>query len=270
MGGAKKLARKATNTVAKTPGGKMLQRFSPVGAAVKAYGEGRDPVAAAADPGNYLGLNPGLAPKMVSTAGRMPGGMAAGGMGGNETIRNPDGTVKDVYKMDPTKSAGFNKLNEQAMAAPGSSPWAQMQMQKQGLEEAGQMEGAGRASQTALAQSQGQLMRTGGLSSGARTRMAMQATRDQSRDQQNVARQGMLSRLGIQDQDMGRQQDALSKISGTELNAQEKNIGLAAGDLQSQRDIDLEKYRKQMEMWGAAKTADAQVNAAGRGGGGKK
>jgi hypothetical protein len=181
-----------------------------------------------------------------------------------ESLRGQDGALKDQYKYDPTKSGAFGALKEQAMAAPGESPWAKMQLQKQGMEEMGAREGAGRAQSTALAEAQGQLMRTGGLGSGARTRMAMQSARDGARAQQDVARQGIASRLGIQEQDIGRQKELLGNVSGVELEGQNKNLGTLMGDVTNQGLFDLDKYKSQMAEWGAGKTANAQIAAANR------
>ena len=208
--------------------------------------------------------------KMMPTGqgGNYSSSLPTGGTAGpeRESLRDETGALKKEFTYDPTKSAAFGKLQEQAMAAPGESPWAKMQLQKQGLEQAGAAESAAKASASGLAQAQGNLMRQGGLGGGARTRMAMQGARDLSGAQQGVNMAGMKDRLGIQGQDIDRQQSALGNISATELEGQGKNLGTLMGDVTNKGLFDMEKYKKQMEVLAAGRTADAQTNAANNSG----
>lgn len=177
-------------------------------------------------------------------------------------LTDETGALKSQYSYDPTKSAAFTKMREQAMAAPGESPWAKMQLEKQGLEQAGQFDNAARSTANAVAQQQSNLARFGGLSGGARERMATTGMRDLARSNQDVARQGMMSRLGIQESDIGRQQDMLGRVGTTELEAQGKNIAALTGDVQGRGAFDMERYRQQMAAYGAEQTARGQERAA--------
>lgn len=178
------------------------------------------------------------------------------------------GNLQDRYKYDPTKSAAFVKMQEQAMAAPGESPWAKVQMQQQALEQSGAQDMAARTQAQALAQAQSGLARFGGLSGGARTRLAMQGQKDLLGAQQNVANQGLQSRLGITGQDIGRQQDLLGKVGTTELEGQGQNLNALTGDVKNKAAFDAERYAQQMAAYGAEQTARGQVAAAKSGGGG--
>lgn len=176
------------------------------------------------------------------------------------------GELIDKYKMDPYQGEAMKALKEQAFAQ-GDSPWAKMQLQKQQMEELQGKEGAGRAQNRALAEAQGQLLRTGGVSSGARARMAMQSAKDAARAQQEVARGGMAARLGIGQQDLDRKQGLLQKFGDVETASQQANIGQLTGDINRKAMFDMERYKQQMQAYGAQQAANAQASA---GGGGKK
>lgn len=255
MGGAKRAASKAVKKVtAKVPAAAPL---------IKLQGAMTDPLGVVTGQNALQALGVGGQQQAMAMGGA--GGVSAMGVApGFESLRDESGNLRSQYALDPSKSAAFAELQKQAMAKPGESAWAKMQLDRQGIEEQMQKEGAGRSAQTALAQTQGQLMRTGGLSSGARNRLAMQTSRDTARAQQDVARQGMLSRLGIGESDIGRQSQLLAQVGQTELGAQEKNLAQLTGDIQSKRDFDLERYRQQMAAFGADKTANAQIQAANR------
>lgn len=184
-----------------------------------------------------------------------------------EQLRDPStGKLRQEFQLDPTKSEAFLKLREQAMAAPGQSPWAKMQMEKQAMEESGGRDLAAKQQAQAMGQAQASLMRFGGMGGGARTSMARAGARDLMSAQQDVARQGMLARLGIGEQDIARQQDALGKVSATELDAQGRNIAQMTGDVQAKRDFDLERYKQQMAAYGASRSARAQEVSAQKSG----
>jgi hypothetical protein len=137
-----------------------------------------------------------------------------------------------------------------------------MQLQKQEIEQSQGRDQAAKAQAQGLAQAQSNLMRQGGLSSGARTRMAMQGARDLALDQQRVNAQGISQRLGIQEQDLGRKENLLKGFGDAESAAQEKNIGRMTDDLRAGSAFDMERYGQQMGAYGAAKTAEAQRAAA--------
>jgi len=259
MGSAKRFVKRATNSVKKTVSNptrmldpKRLAPFAP-GMAAALGGMG------AAGIGPKLGAG---ADGYVSSQGVNPGDGPV-----RESLRTADGKdLQEQFKYDPNKSGAFSKLKEQAMAEPGSSPWAKMQQQKQGVEQAGAADAAAKSSAQGLAQAQGNLMRQGGLGGGARTRMAMQGARDLAGAQQGVNRAGIQDRLGIQEQDINRTQDALGKVSSTELQGQGQNLATLQGDVKDKGLFDMEKYKQQMAVLGANKTANAQVAAANNSG----
>jgi hypothetical protein len=184
---------------------------------------------------------------------------------GFEGVRDvKTGQLLSQYKTDPYAGEALQALKGQAFAQ-GDSPWAKMQLDKQAMEQSGAADSAAQAQAQGLAQAQGNLMRQGGLSSGARTRMAMQGARDLAMAQQGVAGQGMKARLGIQEQDLNRKQDLLGKFGDAEAAATQQNIGLATGDIKAGTAFDMDRYGKQMEAYGAEKTAEGQRAAASAG-----
>lgn len=179
-----------------------------------------------------------------------------------ESLRDESGALKSQFAYDPSKSAAFSKLREQAMAQPGDSPWAKMQLEKQGLEQSGARDQAAQSALQGVAQQQSNLARFGGISGGARERLAASGARGLARSQQDVARQGMMDRLGITEQDIGRQQSALGAVGQEELTGQAKNIGALTGDVSGKSSFDMERYKEQMQAMAADKTANAQRAAA--------
>lgn len=187
---------------------------------------------------------------------------------GYEGIRDlRTGELLSQFKLDPYQGRASQVLSEQAFSQ-GASPWAQMQMQKQALEESQGIDKVAQEQARATAQAQSQMMRLGGLSQGARNRMAMDQARQAARAQQAVRAQGMGQRLGIEEQDINRKQDLLGRFSASEMQAQAGNIGALTQDVGRSGLFDMERYKKQMEAFGAQQAADAQ-RAAARGGGKK-
>ena len=187
---------------------------------------------------------------------------------GYEGVRDVmTGDLLDQYRSDPYQGEALQKLKEQAFAE-GDSPWAKMQLEKQGLEEGDLRDQASKSQAQAMAQAQSQMMRQGGLSGGARERMASQGAKDMMLARQGAARQGMMDRLNIQDQDMGRKTDLLKSFGDAESASNQQNIARTMGDVEKSTMFDLERYKQQMAAYGAKESAEAQRAAAG--GGGKK
>jgi hypothetical protein len=170
------------------------------------------------------------------------------------------GELLSQYRFDPYAGEAMQKLKEQAFAQ-GESPWAKLQLQKQQQEQMAGMDQASKQALQAMSQGQAALMR-GGLSSGARERMARQGARDLMMSRQGIARQGMGSRLGIQEQDLARKQSLLSDFGNAEQRAQQANIGQLTGDLGRLAQFDANRYNQMMAAYGAEQGAKAQRDAA--------
>lgn len=178
------------------------------------------------------------------------------------------GKLLDQYKFDPYQGEAVGKLKEQAFAQ-GDSPWAQLQLKKLGLEQSGLMDQAAKQQMQGMSQGQANLAMSGGLSTGARERMARMGARDLMMARQGISRQGAQGRMGIQESDINRKQGLLSDFANTEQKAQEMNLGTMKSDIDRQAMFEGNRYNEQMRAWAAKQSADAQ-RAAASGSRGKK
>lgn len=178
------------------------------------------------------------------------------------------GQLLDQYKFDPYKGEAVQKLREQAFAE-GDSPWAKLQQQKLALEQSGLMDSAAKQQLQGMSQGQAALAMSGGLSSGARERLARGGARDLMMARQGISRQGAQGRMGIQEQDLARKQGMLSDFANSEQRAQEMNLGALKEDVNRRAMFEGNRYNQGMQAWAAGQSADAQRAAARRSGGKK-
>jgi hypothetical protein len=272
MGGAKKLVKKATGVVKKLPGGKLYSK----------YAEAMNPLLRVAQGKNIVGRDLGAYLGMAGPAAMDLGGGFAKGSIDPETgeyispiemesgIRMPKyeslrdkatGKLKSDFAFDPYQGEMAQRLKSEATST-GFSPWAQAKLQQQTLEEQGQKDTAARTAQQGLSQGMSGLARFGGLSGGARERMGAQSARDLLMSKQDVARQGMLGRAGIQTEDLGRKQGLQGQFATAEQQAQAANLEAMRGDVTGKQQFDLSKYKDLMAAYGAQKSSDAQARAA--------
>lgn len=121
--------------------------------------------------------------------------------------------------------AGIN-LNKEGLEAlrkrglsQGPSDWAKLMEQSQRLEEQTARGRAGEQQAGAQSSAFSELARKGGLSSGARERLAMQGQRGLTSSMQDISRQGQENRLGIGLQDEQQRLNILSQLPGMEVQA---------------------------------------------------
>lgn len=171
------------------------------------------------------------------------------------------GELLSRFKLDPYSGEATQALKAQAFAE-GDSPWAKLQLAKQQQEQMAGMDAASKAGLQGMSQAQAQLASSGGLSTGARERMARGGSRDLMAARQAVGRQGIGSRLGIQSEDLDRKQGLLSDFATSESAANKFNIGQLQGDIERKAAFEGRRYDKGMEAYGAEQTANAQRAAA--------
>lgn len=174
------------------------------------------------------------------------------------------GELIDRYKYDPYSGQAAQALKEQAFSQ-GTSPWAQMQLQAQQLEQQKAQDLSSRQQQQAQGEAQSMLARGGGLSGGARAMLARQGARDQLMANQGVSRAGMEQRMGIGQADQERKQNLLQGFQDLESKGSQFNIGNLSQDLTARAAFDANRYNQQMSAYGAKQSAEAQ-RAAARGG----
>lgn len=124
----------------------------------------------------------------------------------------------------------------------GPSPWARLQNQSLSQQELGQREGAYQQAGTQAAEARGQLAMRGGLSSGARERLARDASRGAMAMSQNIGRDAMAARMQTGIQDEQNRMAQLAQLPGMELQA-------------------LQPEFQKTQLWGQARQADAKAMA---------
>lgn len=185
------------------------------------------------------------------------------------SLRDSQGNLKSQYTFDPTKSEAYNRINTQANSV-GPTDLAQAQLNAQKLDESNLQQNTSKQNLTALQQGQAALAQTGGLSSGARERMAVASNRNALQNQQQVGMGGAQARMGILSNDANLKQNLLGQIEGTQLGAQQTNLNALTQDTQAEALWNANQYGQNMGYWGSGKTADAQKAAAANQRGGKK
>lgn len=195
---------------------------------------------------------------------------------------NPIG-LKDAYKLDPYTisnpgSVQFNDLTSQLTGNvngvnldkaalnslqqyglnQGASPWLQMQLENQKRDEQNQMNQATSQMAGSDAQARTNLALKGGLSSGARERLARSGALGLNATKQNIANAGATSRLGLNIQDESNKLDILKQLPGLQLGAsnfdltkantandlalKEQGVGLDTAFKNNQQATDIAKY----------------------------
>ncbi len=193
-----------------------------------------------------------------------------------------DGTMKDVYKyeaqkLDPSNIDSYNAYKTQAMST-GLSPWAQMQKQLLDSQQQDATSKAAAQSMQAMGQARSGMAMRGGLSAGARERMAISGQRDLMGANQGINRTASQNLLNLGAQDAQQKQSMLGTLMNTDVqtgqfnttNANagtQLNLGNALKEQGNQNMYNMETYKEQMDKWAANKQADA--TAASGGGGGK-
>lgn len=127
-----------------------------------------------------------------------------------------------------------------------ASPWMQMQLDKEAMMRGANMDSAVKGALSGTGQMQANLAMTGGLSSGARERIARSGARDLNLARQGVNLQSGVNRLGIQSDAFDKTQDA-SKY----------NIQNAILDKKAKEDRKLMQYQTDMQGWAAGKQSEA-------------
>jgi hypothetical protein len=227
-----------------------------------------------------------------------------------------DGLIKKPYQLTPggikfenllpgvsqkvngvnVNQEGLNAIRTRALSQ-GPSAWLNLQMQKQGIDELSDVERAKQQSAGNQAQAESALAMRGGISSGARERLARSGASNALAQTQGIRRGGSVDRLGLQiadDQtktglltqlpgmenqqaqfDLGKQtwlgdyakqqqgvdMDSQKYNSDAKVAADKYNIGNSLNETLQKRAYDQGKYGEAMKAWAAGKSADAQANA---------
>jgi hypothetical protein len=184
---------------------------------------------------------------------------------------------------------GLEALRERALT-PGDSAWAKLMLQKQGIEEGTARDAAAKSAGAAQAQARASLAMRGGLTGGARQRIAMTGARNAMDERQNIARQGLTDRLSVRTEDEKQRMNTLTQLPGMEvqalqpefqktqlwsnmsqfdnsnkLKANEFNIQQAIGEKRAKDQFEMQKYNANMQTWAANKQGEATEKASSGG-----
>lgn len=201
---------------------------------------------------------------------------------------NPDGTLQDKFKLPDWQNVNADQgaldmYKKTAMREAGTnSPWAAKMLERQQAEQAQAADNAGAGSANTMLQAASRLAQTGGVSGGQRERMARQGAQAGFIQRQGVERQGLLDRAGLLAKDEENRMSGLKDVQGMDnqqadikfknqqqqANMSQFNTKTLLGATDAQNQFNQNKWSKNMEVWSAGKTADAQ--RASSGGGGKK
>lgn len=200
----------------------------------------------------------------------------------------------------------LESLRARGLAAPGTSDWEKLQYQKQGADELTQREGASRSNAGATSDAFSQIASKGGLSSGARERLAAGGAKNYAQSLQDVARAGAGQRTDIGIAGENQRLDILKALPGMEVqalspefqktgmwadlannentrkqaldlgnrdystNVDKYNVDNRLAEVKRQDDAKMAKYTEDMRAYAAAKSSDALANAPQKGGKGGK
>lgn len=191
------------------------------------------------------------------------------------------GLLKKEYQMemgnlDLSKIDSFNKFKEQANRK-GPSEWAKLMQEQINQQRMAGMEKAANQAMSGAAMARSGLAMRGGMSSGARERIAMQSARDLMSARQGVGRSSNEGLLKINIQDEDNRLKFLQQLPGMEIDAEKFNLGntakvkefniMRALEEKNKKDIqDLDVYKEQQKKWAAERQAQATERSSGGGG----
>lgn len=239
------------------------------------------------------------------------------------SLLDANGNLLPQYRLNAQSDVGFTSnlqdlqsrlsginLNTDALQAlrkrglsQGPSEWANLMTQKQGLEENQALQNAVEQSRSGLSSAYSDLASRGGLSSGARERLAMAGSKDLNAGRQGVRLEGQKQRLGIGTEDEQKRLEILSALPGMEVQSlqpelaktslysnlaeseagrkqnldisnrgyktdvEKANLASLFGEVGRQDASKMDFWKTQMQTQAAEKQAQATANA-GKGGGG--
>lgn len=153
-----------------------------------------------------------------------------------------NGNVKDQYRLNPNTIAGPGQVNMQSILpglenrfgginadqrgieavrdralGTGDSPWLKLQMEKQGQDEQNALQKASSTGAGNAANAESNLAMRGGISSGARERLARNSAFNMDQSLQDVRNQGAQNRTNLNIADEATKTGLLSQLPGMEI-----------------------------------------------------
>ncbi len=184
------------------------------------------------------------------------------------------GDVNDRLNKIVADPRALNKFRGEALRMNPSS-WARLQYDKQFADESNMKDRARGESAAATAGAESQLAARGGLSSGARERIARKGASDTLAMTQDVGRTGNMNRMQIDINDEQNRIQQLSQLPGMENNlfqqnmqkenlweqARRSDIGNVTAENARRQSFNQNLYQQQMSAWAAQQQARATENS---------
>lgn len=162
---------------------------------------------------------------------------------------------------------GIEKVREYATGS-GPSAWGKLMEENQRMGEQDRRNQNAASNASAQSGAFSQLASKGGLSSGARERLALQGSRSLNASQQDIARQGQEQRIGIGGQDEAQRLQLLSQLPGMEVQALQPDFqkasmwgNLANAEANKQSDLALSNRAYSTDVEKLNKLGALQENA---------
>lgn len=195
-----------------------------------------------------------------------------------ETGRLLQEYVLENGQIDPEKLADYQAFRKEATRT-GPSEWAKLMQAQQAIAKDSAMDEAARQAGSSQALAQSQLAMRGGLSSGARERVARDAANNLLGKRQEIGRGMNASNLQMLTEDEKNRMGLFERLPGMEVGIQEFNIGQkskqdqynisnALEEKRARDTQDLAVYQEQLKKYGADRQAAATAQS-NSGGGGK-
>jgi len=214
----------------------------------------------AAKKGDILGVGRSMFSPVTQFFDQASKGFKSGGGGGGGGASYgtdlPTPILQSYRGLETLGGAG--KLGASTVDA---SPWMNLAMNQQKLEEGGALEKAVAGQQQALAQGRANLAMRGGLSGGAAERMAMQGANDLANARQNVFAQGAINRGNIALSNVDKRSEIDKFNAQMTQDANRFNTSAAIQDLAAQNARNQFQYGEEMKMKGAAMSGQAIENS---------
>lgn len=186
---------------------------------------------------------------------------------GYKGIDDANGNVLDQYSLEkagvgPNESS-MNMIRDRAMGT-SMSPWAALAKEGLNTDTQNALDTTDKQGASANAGAMDQLAQFGGLSEGARERVATTGARANALNKNSVLRQQVSGnqQIGMQDEAeraklLGAMPGMENSLSAAKSAIKEYDIGNATGDVAKQNAFNQNTYSEQMKAWAANKQADA-------------
>lgn len=208
------------------------------------------------DPFNMSGWNK---KQLVDTAGAQPDTPAY------VVAYDPSTMSLADYLAGHYDHSGYDKFKSEALRS-GPSKWASLAKQDLNMQSAQARNSGSQQVAARNAQAEDQLGASGGLSSGARERVATEGAKNYLAMSQDIGRQNKMGGLQVGINDEQNRITQLSQLPGMEMQqagmwtgAKDKDVQNIVNENERRNQYNQTIYGQKMGGWSAAKTADAQA-----------